>query len=221
MSYRYFAFLDLLGYKDLLTLDLTNGKSDLKEKLTRAFGSLGHINEADVTMKAISDSIFLTLNNEALGFDFFARTIQQLQVAFIQNGLLLRGGIAFNQHFENGKVTYSPALVDAYTIENKTAFFPRIVIHPAVIGKLENENGLESAKNEHLIVKHNEIYQIHFLNENNWVEIYELCKTLALESSTSIAADPRIYCKYWYIQEYLRSYKPQAQRFKPYLKSWS
>ena len=95
MSYRYFAFIDLLGYKELIARDLKNGTSELKDKLIASFAAINHLNEADIDIKAISDSIFLTLSNEDRGFSFFASVICQLQLAFLSNGLLLRGDISY------------------------------------------------------------------------------------------------------------------------------
>lgn len=220
MSYRYFAFLDLLGYKDLIQIDSKNGTHELRDRLIASFGGLGNINEADVSIKAISDSIFLTLNNDALGFQYFANVLRDLQIAFISNGLLLRGGVAFNQHFENGKVTYSPALVDAYQIESTTAFFPRIVIHDAVIEKLKNENTLNPAIQQGLLVTHATKYQIHFLTEQNWATLYTSISNLATQNMLAIQTDPRIFAKHWYLQDYLMHFRPKGLRHKRFLETW-
>lgn len=221
MSYRYFAFLDLLGYKDLIKADVVNGTQALRDKLIAAFGALGNMNEADVSIRAISDSIFLTLNNDALGFKFFASTIRELQIAFIQNGLLLRGGVAFNQHFENGKVTYSPALVDAYQLESQHAFFPRILVHAAVIEKLTNEEQLTPIIEGGLLAAHANNYQIHILDKKNWQGLFDQIYAIAKQDEEAIRSDPRIYAKHWYMQEYLLSFKPKGARAKKYLAGWS
>lgn len=220
MSYRFFAFLDLLGYKELIKKDLNNGSTALRDKLTAAFGALGHINEADVTIKAISDSIFLTLNNDDQGFLFFASVIRDLQVAFINSGLLLRGGIAFNQHFENGKVTYSPALLDAHQLETQHAFFPRVVVHDSVVAKLRNEDKLDMILNAGLLVKHSSTYQIHFIHHDNWHSLFEGLKNIARSDYVAIEKDPRVFAKHWYLQEYLSAHRPKNHRFKAYLSGW-
>ena len=220
MSYRYFAFLDLLGYKELIKADLKSGIPDLRDRLTASFGSLAHVNEADVSIQGISDSIFLTLNTDTLGFEFFVEVVRDLQLAFIKNGLLLRGGISFNQHFQNGKVTYSPALVDAYELETKSAFFPRIVIHQAVIAKLGNENKLEEVINKKLLIKHASIYQVHLINNENWNNLYTQLSSIAKNNMAMIECDPRVYAKHWYLQEYMENYRPKGSRFRKYLPSW-
>ena len=178
------------------------------------------MNEADVSIQGISDSIFLTLNTDTLGFEFFVEVVRDLQLAFIKNGLLLRGGIAFNQHFQNGKVTYSPALVDAYELETKSAFFPRIVIHQAVIAKLGNEKKLEEVINKKLLINHAAIYQVHFINNENWNNLYTQLSSIAKNNMAMIECDPRVYAKHWYLQEYMENYRPKGSRFRKYLPSW-
>lgn len=220
-SYRYYAFIDLLGYKDLINQDIQSGKHNLKDKLNATFNSLNDVNEADISLRSISDSIFVSLNNDTLGFEFFFGVLQKLQFNFLKNGLLLRGGVTFDAHFEHGKVTYSPALVNAYQLESQSAFFPRILIHEAVIEKLRNEENLESAVSKKLIISHAGSYQIHFLTDENWKECYDLLKNLAKEQANLIKRDPKIYAKHWYLYDYLRAFKPQdVQRIVKYLPSW-
>jgi hypothetical protein len=220
MSYRYFAFLDLLGYRDLIGADLATGSHALRDKLVASFGALGQINEADVSVRAISDSIYLTLNNDALGFKYFASVVRDLQLAFIQNGLLLRGGIAFNEHFENGKVTYSPALIDAYQLESRDAFFPRVLVQEAVIEKLLNEEALAPVVASGLLVTHASKYQVHVLDDQNWAEIFDHVSRIAQSDCTFIEKDPRIFAKHWYLQEYLFHFRPKGARAKRYLPTW-
>lgn len=220
IGYRYFAFLDLLGYRELIERDLKTGQTDLKDKLTAAFDAMHDVNEADVGLKAISDSIFVSLNNTDFGFTFFAGVLQALQRSFLRNGLLLRGGVAFAAHFENSKVTYSPALVEAYKLESQRAFFPRILIHEGVIGKLRNENALQEVLDASAIVSHAGTYQIHFLNDGVWPDCYDQLRKLAKQDDKLLRLDPRIYAKHWYLQEYLAKFKPTGQRFRRYLPAW-
>ncbi len=220
MSYRYFAFLDLLGYKELIKNDLSNGQEQLKHKLTDSFNGLAQINEADISLKAISDSIFVSLNNEALGFIYFASILQQLQISFLKNGLLLRGGVAYERHFENSKVTYSMVLVEAYKLESEKAVFPRILIHPAIIEKLKNEGKFDEVIASKLIVKHADDYQIHFLSDDNWEEVSGYAKKIAEDHINLIKKSPNVYSKHWYLQEYVRFFKPKSARFKSNLPTW-
>lgn len=220
-GYRYYAFIDLLGYKELIEQDLKSGKQELRTRLTASFDELNDINEADLTLKAISDSIFVSLNNHGLGFGYIARALQRLQVSFLRHDLLVRGGVSYAEHFEHGKVTYSPALVEAYKLESSKAFFPRILVHEAVVEKLRNEGSLEEiTSKEQLIVPHGGTYQIHFLTEGNWNDCYKALRTLALTHDYLIRTEPHVYAKHWYLQEYLFAYKPKGKIGRRYLPGW-
>lgn len=222
LTYRYYAFIDLLGYKDLIDDDISSGEHKLKDKLTETFNSLNDVNEADISLKSISDSIFVSLNNDTLGFEYFLEILIKLQLSFLRNGLLIRGGITFDAHFENGKVTYSPALVNAYQLESNRAFFPRILIHEAVIEKLRNEGSLDQIISRNLIVSHADSFQVHFLNDQNWSECYDLLSNLANSQVNSLKKDPRVYAKHWYLYDYLRAFRPSAAPRKfQYLPSWN
>jgi len=217
-GYRYYAFVDLLGYRELIEADLKQGTTVLKEKLINSFACLNDVNEADVKIEAISDSIFVSLDNGGLGFGYFAEVLCKLQRSFMTNGLLLRGGVAFAPHFANGKVTYSPALVEAYRLESTRAFFPRILIHEAVIAKLRNEALLAALVANRVIVSHAGSYQIHLLADSGvWDQCFSRLKELARESDELLRNDPHVYAKHWYLQEYLAAYKPAGRRFRRYL----
>ena len=219
-NYRYYAFLDLLGYKELIGQDLLSRSTRLKDRLTSSFSALSDINETDVKYTAISDSVFVCLLNGGLGFLYFADVLRRLQLAFLKNGLLIRGGVAFDEHFENGKVTYSPALVSAYDVESRRAFFPRILLHQAVVEKLRNEGLFDQCIATGRIIRHAGSYQIHFVSDDNWLSCFDNAKNLSKEQCGIIESDPRVYSKYWYLQEYLMHCKPSGIRRTRYLPAW-
>ncbi|WP_157660163.1 hypothetical protein [Burkholderia ubonensis] len=219
-NYRYYAFLDLLGYRELIAQDLLSRSAKLKDRLTNSFSALNDINETDVRYTAISDSVFVCLLNGGLGFLYFADVLRRLQLSFLRNGLLIRGGVAFDEHFENGKVTYSPALVSAYDVESRRAFFPRVLLHQAVVDKLKNEGLFDRSIDEGRIIQHAGSYQIHFVDDDNWNSCFENAKDLSREQQEIIKSDPRVYSKYWYLQEYLMHCKPRGVRRSRYLPAW-
>lgn len=70
-----------------------------------------NIEIATLHHKSISDSIFMSSANDA--YNFLCAT-KQVFLSFLENGLFVRGGIAYNKHFETNHITYSLALTDAY-----------------------------------------------------------------------------------------------------------
>lgn len=220
MSYKFYAYIDILGYRNLIENDLHGGNNDFKTKLVNSFNALSTINASDVSYKSISDSIYLVFHNETLGIDYFFNIIADLQIAFLKNKLLVRGGISYNEHFENGNVTHSLALIDAYKLESNEAFYPRILIHNAIIEKLKNENKYQLLISTNKIIQHGTKHQINFLTDTNWNQCYDLIKQISEESNKQIDDDPKVFAKYWYLQDYLRRFKSKKIRFKPYLKTW-
>lgn len=74
---------------------------------------LNQINGAQYGCKSISDSIFLHCNAE--NPIEFLRVLKNIYISFVENKTLIRGGVAYNKHFENPNITYSLALSEAYT----------------------------------------------------------------------------------------------------------
>jgi hypothetical protein len=54
-------------------------------------------------------------------------------------GLLIRGGLSFGQLYHNGDVVFGEAMVDAYTLESKTANNPRVIVSERVVSKLKHD----------------------------------------------------------------------------------
>jgi hypothetical protein len=62
-----------------------------------------------------------------------------LQGELAAQGILLRGGIAVGPAHIGADGVFGPAVVDAYTLENKHALYPRIVLHPDVTNRFSTE----------------------------------------------------------------------------------
>ena len=164
-TYSLVALLDVLAYKNHISTDRANGTESFKAKLETSLSVLTSINETELSYQAISDTIIIAANPSAVLSDFLA-TIAGVQRAFLKNGLLIRGGIAFEQHFKSGNLTYSHALAIAHDIEQKQAVYPRVVIDRSVIemlltgSKFPNDD-LEKIAQQRLICIQN---GIHFVN---------------------------------------------------------
>jgi hypothetical protein len=66
-----------------------------------------------------------------------------LQLAFLIEGVLLRGGICMGEIFvdKRQKIIFGPGLVKAYKLESESAVYPRIVIEREYISLVENQPG--------------------------------------------------------------------------------
>lgn len=147
---HYVAFLDILGFKDLL-------KSASCEELYSVFEVLhkkshGKLNQNGVEIQAfdhihhtiLSDSIILYIESDIE--DAFAALIHicnQLQTSLAnrEHPILLRGGIAVGNLFYENDIIYGEGLSSAYLLENNLAKYPRIVFTGDMLSK-----GLENTK---------------------------------------------------------------------------
>ena len=54
--------------------------------------------------------------------------VSSIQRSGIYEGLIFRGAISIGYHYHNNNVTFSQALVKAYTAESQESCFPRVII---------------------------------------------------------------------------------------------
>jgi len=152
--YVYAAVLDVLGYRTRLAQDRESGVPHFKILLQNALRVLDQINEAQCAFQVISDTVFLTWPAQGTLTEFLLIN-KRLFVAFLEQGLFLRGGITYSQHFKSGPVTYSYAVATAYDLESQRAIYPRIVIDENVVRMFQNpESGLDlkGLANSNLII---------------------------------------------------------------------
>lgn len=219
-DYLYFAFLDVIGYKSYLQNDISTNSLNFKDKLQDAFQVFNEINAAHFHHKSISDSIFLNCTAEN-PIDFL-KLLKKIFVSFAHKGILIRGGVSYNRHFENQNITYSLALTEAYNLESSEAIFPRILIHQSIIDKLRNDhvNGSNILPNivaENLLLKDGGVTQLHVVDEDNWGDLYSACKKIYEESSVLVDARSDLRLKHVWLQNYLFNFKPKGSRKNRYI----
>lgn len=221
MAYSYFAFLDVMGYRYYLRKDEKDGTEIFKEKLITSYRVFEQIELGTLHHKSISDSIFMSSPNNIVDF---LDAVKKVYLGFLDNGLLIRGGIAYNKHFENVHITYSHALTDAYNLESTKSIFPRILIHKSVIEKLKNESAGESQSQElqtlidkKLIIRCGENYQLNILDKTNWTKTYAAAKRIYLENEIAINEDPKLIEYHIWLQNYLFHFQPTKSRQHRYI----
>lgn len=221
MAYAYFAFLDVMGYRYHLKKDKNDGTEVFKNKLISSYRVFEEIEIATLHHKSISDSIFMSSANNA--HEFLSAT-KQVFISFLENGLFVRGGIAYNKHFETTHITYSLALTDAYNIESEQSIFPRILIDKAVIQKLRNESEpplnndtLQRIIDSKLLIDCGNHYQLHILDGDNWNNIFEKAKEIYIAHQEDIDESPKLIAYHTWFQEYLFNFKPSRNRKSRYI----
>ena len=157
-SENYVAFLDLLGFKDLCRTKLRCEEikaifNDI-ELLKWCFDntlSLLMFSEGirqQCTFTVMSDSIIISApaNDEGLSFMLFLCGKIQNMLLKNPHTILLRGGIAKGSFYKLDNLTFGPALIDAYTLENSVAFYPRVVISEEIVSDLRQRNIIANSK---------------------------------------------------------------------------
>lgn len=207
-TYSLVALLDVLAYRNHLKADRSSGSENFKSKLEAALTSLSSINETELNYQAISDTIIIAANPSSTLSEFIS-TIAVVQRAFLRSGLLIRGGIAFEQHFKSGHLTYSHALAVAYELEQKQAIYPRVVIDKSVIDMLRTGSRFAASdarrlQDEQLICTQNGIYFVNFV-AGNVDECYELSKHIFENEKTEIHGREAELAKHRWLQDYIVS----------------
>ncbi|MEN6641401.1 MAG: hypothetical protein ABFE08_03035 [Armatimonadia bacterium] len=139
---RYVAYLDIMGYSELVreagrsanpmaTIDRVReavSKVQLDHGRFHDWGAL-----EGVTTKVFSDSIIISSPGDQRGCFDAIRWTMNVVARLAHRDLWLRGAITFGAHYDEGGVLFSPALVKAYEMEQKDAFYPRVLVTQSVI----------------------------------------------------------------------------------------
>ncbi len=205
-TYSLVALLDVLAYRNHIRADRISGTEQFKGKLEAALAVLTSINETELSYQAISDTIIIAANPSTALADFLC-TVGAVQRAFLRSGLLIRGGVAFEQHFKSGNLTYSHALAVAYELEQKQAIYPRVVVDKSVIEMLRSGNRFDPKdtkriQDDRLICVQNGIYFVNFL-DNQISACYELAKQIFESEQQKLQEREAELAKHRWLQDYI------------------
>lgn len=95
-----------------------------------------------IRIKIFSDNIVLytRINDDLRGcFIHLVYLAGYMQAIFLNEGLLVRGGIAKGDFYGDDIMIWGNALVNAYEIESNIAIYPRIVVQSGIINGVEEE----------------------------------------------------------------------------------
>ena len=157
------AFIDVLGSSAAIQHDADkslNAVHNAYDKAVKTYKNLFRSYGRIPPVKIFSDNIVLSMpapaGKERTVFKVIAAMSAILQVAFLEQGYLTRGGIAMGSFFADDIMVWGTALVRAYHIEKEIAFFPRIVIDPDLVAKCalstaEKENEWIRRDADHLL----------------------------------------------------------------------
>src|SRR5665213_1592240 len=138
-SERYVAFLDILGFSDIVKRSTT-----FPEKATELIAILEDIANAkqefaedmqlptdDFKAQSFSDCIILSENASPIGLFHLMASVTMLSFNLMSKGVFTRGGIAKGKLHHSDKVVFGPAMIEAYQLESLTSRYPRILVDQA------------------------------------------------------------------------------------------
>ena len=201
-TYLYAALLDVLGYRQLLDRDLGTGRLDFQEKLAEALRIFESVNEAVFRVQAISDTIILTCD-EHQHFPEFLQLLRSVFIAFLRQGVFVRGGVAYSRHFQSGHLTYSHAVARAYELESKLASYPRIVVDKNIIDMYAIGRDLPQIRSRNLLCVENGVYFLDVVTPSNWTEVYTYAKAIHDASLQALMSDESAFSKHIRFERYL------------------
>ena len=131
----YLAFIDILGFSTFVSDDKNANKThDLFEFIKKFCYLFNKSPQLDVNVSFFSDSIVLTANN----LDSLVVPIYIAESYLKQElGLLFRGGICYGKYYHEKGVTFGPAVVKAYRLEEQ-AVYSGIIIDREIDLPFEN-----------------------------------------------------------------------------------
>lgn len=137
----YVAFLDILGFSNLVKQAIESGGDELVSRLFSCHqqGASMIASDPRASIVQFSDSIVISRPFDSSKFGEFISIVSGYQKMLIKGGFLCRGGISRGRHFSNGYFMVSAGLVQAYSVEQKHARYPRIVVSPELISLLSEK----------------------------------------------------------------------------------
>ncbi len=213
LTYAYVALIDVLGFRTLLARDRNDGVLTFQTHLREALKILSNLNEVNFQYQAISDTIIIICGDKTK-FIELAISVQKLIVSFLEQQLLIRGGIAYSQHFHSGQVTYSHALALSYELESRKAIYPRILVDDNII-KLQEEIGVTIPNG--ILLEQNKTVFIDFIAGIGWQKAYDLARHVYLDQEGVMRGNEAAFSKHLWIQNLLLNHPNVPGNAVPYI----
>lgn len=214
----YIAFIDILGFKQLI-----NDKSC--NEIAEIYDSIRHIrilykiigngdNEksepiipiSEINFKVMSDSVCIyikaNIQNSLLALVFICMDFQSRMLEF-KTPILLRGAITKGQLFSEDDIVFGPGFVKAYTMEEKNASVPRIIITKEIIDEY-NHLSKNKLPDNILIRDYDAFYYVEYISAygltdrskmGKYDEVYEY-----IESVLGSTIDDSVRNKFLYLE---------------------
>jgi hypothetical protein len=132
-SIRYVAFVDILGFSDIVVRNAGPEMTEQRLALVKTLHEIGNREldkeyGEDFRFQQFSDSMIISDKATRTGLFNLLDAIAGLGRDLLANGFLIRGGIAKGYLHHDDQVVFGPAFLEAYQIETTIAEYPRVVL---------------------------------------------------------------------------------------------
>lgn len=173
---RFVAFLDVLGFKELIYKIEDEGEESSDFKRVRSVLSFLHEESVesngqhdlriyeqkedyilekelgDPRISYISDCVIISTESTFDGFKSLCNKLTKFSTDIACDGIFMRGAVTYGKIYHHGSMLFGSAYQRAYELESKKAVHPRIIIDDIVFEELSERKG-EFPLNDHAIVK--------------------------------------------------------------------
>ena len=227
----FVCHVDILGYSQLSTeaIKTNNGNqflAKLRTALTKAYErvrkhSKGWNNYDLFSIKVFTDNIVvgyplpnveLDYGESELGHIF--STFAEFQIGLAMEGFLVRGGIAFGDHYMDDEIVFGDALLEAVA-QDKAGGPPRISLAPSAVEVLQHHLGFygeasRSAQHQDLLEDADGSIFLNYLDEafvafpdaGIFFEVFEAHKDTIVKGLNKYKSNPDIRAKYEWVARY-------------------
>lgn len=172
---RFVAFLDILGFKELIYSIESDGEENPDFKRARSVLNFLHEESiesngqhdlpiyeqkedyilekelGDPRISYISDCVIISTEDSFDGFKALCNKLTKFSTDIACDGIFMRGAITHGKVYHHGPMLFGSAYQKAYELESKFAIHPRIIIDDVVFDFLSERKG-EFPLNDHAII---------------------------------------------------------------------
>ena len=227
-SHYYFAFLDLLGFKEIVKTKTCSAIADIFNEAKKRFvirhvidenNAIPLVPSEEIHYYIMSDSICIYIKDSLksaltvltwLCLDF------QVRMLCLDTPIFVRGSISRGEIYENQNILFGPGMVEAYTRAEKLAHVPRVII-PASIYDQTTDKTDKAFLDGFTHPEQDGFYVIDYINyfcmHNSTLKYRENVNNY-ISKVLSTSLDQSIREKYLYVKSWMDYYYHQEEAIK-------
>lgn len=140
---RYCAFVDILGFAELVTGlgQAPTNVSLLKNLLATIHTPKGehirYFTGSDLRAQSISDAVCLSSESTAPGLSHLFYALEEIAMSLLELGYFVRGAIVKGPLYHDDRMVFGEALLRAFHLEQEIVRYPRIMVTTEVFHDTE------------------------------------------------------------------------------------